>query len=84
MATDPNSTATAPWLIDRREASRLLGVCPNTVSNLQRQGELAPVRIGSRVLFDRRDLLAFIQSRKALAAVSCSRGRTRDQEGGLE
>lgn len=63
----PIDTPTAaPLLVDRREAGRLLGVCPNTVSKLQRRGELIPVRIGCRVLFDRRDLLAFIDARKVV------------------
>jgi hypothetical protein len=58
--------APVPLLVDRRETARLLGVCPNTVSNLQQRGELVPVRIGVRVLFDRRDLIAFIDARKAV------------------
>ncbi len=64
MASDSN--AAPALLVDRREAARLLGVCANTVSNLQRAGELIPVRIGARVLFDRRDLLALIEARKGL------------------
>lgn len=57
----------APLLVDRRETARLLGVCPNTVSNLQRRGELVPVRIGARVLFDIADLHRLIESRKAVS-----------------
>lgn len=57
----------APLLVPRPVAAKWLGVCPNTIGNLQRRGELVPVRIGSRVLFDRRDLLAFIDARKGVA-----------------
>ena len=66
MASNTPS-APAPLLVDRREAARLLGVCPNTVGNLQRAGELVPVRIGARVLFDLRDLRDFIDARKGAA-----------------
>ncbi|MBX3359913.1 MAG: helix-turn-helix domain-containing protein [Phycisphaeraceae bacterium] len=67
MRSDTTTTTTAPLLVDRREAARLLGVCPNTVSNLQRRGDLVPVRIGARVLFDVADLHRYIESRKGAA-----------------
>lgn len=57
-----------PLLVDRREAARLLSVSPNTVSNLQRAGALASVRIGARVLFDVGDLHRLIETRKAVRA----------------
>lgn len=57
----------APMLVDRRETARILCVCPNTITNLQRRGELIPVRIGTRVLFDVADLRRFIESRKGVA-----------------
>ena len=66
-STTTGTDATAPMLVGRREAARLLSVCPNTVTNIQRRGELVPVRIGARVLFDRRDLLAFIETRRGVA-----------------
>jgi excisionase family DNA binding protein len=62
----PNGPGAAPLLVDRRETARLLGVSANTISNIQRRGELVPVRIGSRVLFDRRDVIAFIDARKGV------------------
>lgn len=62
-----NPTTAAPLLLSMRETAHMLSVCTNTIGNLIRRGELVPVRIGARVLFDRRDLLAFIEARKGTA-----------------
>jgi hypothetical protein len=62
----PNIPGAAPFLVDRREAGRLLGVSPGTIDNLRIRGELASVKIAARRLFDRADLLRFIDSRKAV------------------
>lgn len=68
MPSNANTpTTTAPLLVDRREAGRLLGVCGNTIDNLRRRGELPSVKIATRRLFDRRDLIAFIDARKGAA-----------------
>lgn len=56
-----------PLLVDGHESGRLLGVCPNTIDNLRRRGELPSVKIGSRRLFDVADLRRFIEARKAVA-----------------
>ena len=48
-----------PLLVSRKEAAALLGVSHGTMTNLVRAGELAPVRVGVRTLFRRRDLKAF-------------------------
>lgn len=60
-------TTTAPLLVDRREAGRLLGVSPGTIDNLRTRGELPSVKIATRRLFDVADLLRFVESRKAVA-----------------
>jgi excisionase family DNA binding protein len=51
-------------LVSEREAGRLLGVTPRTVYELRRTGEIPAVRIGSRVLYSRDDLAAFIAKRR--------------------
>jgi excisionase family DNA binding protein len=61
-------TKPPPLLIDRAETAALLSVCPRTVDALAKARELEAVRIGRRVLFDRRDIEAFIQRRKGCAA----------------
>lgn len=60
----PVAFRTDPFLVDRREAARLLCVCGNTIGNLVRRGELSSIKIGSRRLFDLSDLRRFIESRK--------------------
>lgn len=54
----------APLLVDRREAARLLGVSPGTIDNLRRRGDVASVKILSRRLFDVHDLRRLIEARK--------------------
>lgn len=68
MATDTNTpTTTAPLLVDRREAGRLLGVSPGTIDNLRTRGELPSVKLLSRRLFDVADLRRYIEARKGVA-----------------
>ncbi len=57
---------TAPLLVDRREAARLLSVSPGTIDNLRNAGELPSVKLLARRLFDVADLRRFIESRKAV------------------
>lgn len=84
MAELPNvpGAAPAPLLVDRREAARLLGVSPNTVSNLQQRGALRPVRIGARVLFDVADLRHFIEAAKAPITAPAALDAPAGPEGG--
>jgi hypothetical protein len=56
-----------PMLVAEREAGRLLGVCPKTVFNLRKAGELTAVKIGTRTLYDVSDLKAFIARQKSAA-----------------
>lgn len=67
MASDANTpTTTAPLLVDRREAGRLLGVSPGTIDNLRTRGELPSVKLLARRLFDVADLRRFIEARKGV------------------
>lgn len=59
------NSAEPRWLLSARDAARALGICPKTLWNLTRpRGDLPCVRIGSRVLYDQRDLLAWIDGQK--------------------
>ena len=50
-------------LIDKREAARLLGISPFSINRIMR--ELPYVRVSPRrVVFDVRDVQAYIESRK--------------------
>lgn len=66
MRSDP-TTGSAPMLVDRREAARLLSVSPGTIDNLRTRGELPSVKVLSRRLFDVADLRRFIEARKGVA-----------------
>jgi len=61
-----NANTTAPLLVDRREAGRLLGVSPGTIDNLRTRGELPSVKLLSRRLFDVADLRWYIEARKGV------------------
>ena len=66
MKTNPmlkgeSSPVVEPWLVDIHTASKLLNVCPRTIRNLTRRGELPVVRIGSSVRYRPQDLTDFIQ-----------------------
>lgn len=63
MLTEHNATS-APLLVDRLEAARLLGVGPTTIDNLRLSGELPSLKIAARRLFDVADIRRFIESRK--------------------
>ncbi|MFN7022270.1 MAG: helix-turn-helix domain-containing protein [Phycisphaerales bacterium] len=60
------SNTNAPLLVDRREAARLLGVSPNTISNLQKRGDLPSVKLLTRRLYDVADLRRYIESRRGV------------------
>jgi excisionase family DNA binding protein len=55
-------------LVDKREAARLLGVSPGTVSNLISRGQLGSIKIGTRRLIERAEILAFIDRNKEVRA----------------
>ena len=52
-----------PLVVDVVVAAKMLGVCPRTVRNLTKRGELPVVRIASRVLYRVEDLTNFVQQR---------------------
>lgn len=66
MASNPTTPTTAPMLVDRREAARLLGVSPGTIDNLRARGELPSVKLLSRRLFDLADLRRYIEAAKGV------------------
>ena len=49
--------------VSTEEAADLLGVCPRTVSNLAKRGELPVIRIAGCVRYSREDLIEFIRQR---------------------
>ncbi len=61
-----NASTTAPLLVDRREAGRLLDVSAGTIDNLRLRGELPSLKIGARRLYDVNDLRRFIDARKGV------------------
>lgn len=61
-------TATPKLLLSSREAARSLGICAKTLWSItQPRGDVPTVRIGTRCLYDPRDLLAWIDARKSAA-----------------
>ena len=57
-----------PLLIDVKEVARLLNVCERTVRTLTKSGELPVVKIASRVLYSRADLIEFVRQRSTREA----------------
>lgn len=53
-----------PWLVDSREAARLLNVSERALWELGVTGKLPRVRVGRSVRFDLADLRNFIDSQK--------------------
>lgn len=67
MASEPtHPRPSAPMLVDRREAGRLLGVSPGTIDNLRTRGELPSVKLLARRLYDVADLRRYIESQKGV------------------
>lgn len=64
--TTLNASTSAPLLVDRREAGRLLCVSPGTIDNLRLAGELPSLKLRGRRLYDVADLRRLIESRKAV------------------
>ena len=63
MSAEPLS----PFLVDEREAARLMGVCAKTLYNLRKGSELPFVSIGTRIMYDPADLRRFIERKKEAA-----------------
>jgi excisionase family DNA binding protein len=53
-----------PLLVDVETAGVLLGVSARTIERMVADGELTPLKIGSRTLIARRDLERLIEERK--------------------
>jgi excisionase family DNA binding protein len=51
-------------LLEKPEVAEQLRVSVKTVERLVAAGDLQPVRIRDRILFDPQDVLAYIESRK--------------------
>jgi excisionase family DNA binding protein len=62
-------SAVESLVVDVKEAAKMLGVCPKTVSNLTKRGELPVIRIAGCVRYSREDLLAFIRASRELGSV---------------
>ena len=63
--TDTDNTASPPrQYLSVPEGARFMGISPWTLRELARKGEVRRIKIGRRVLFDRRDLIEFLESRK--------------------
>lgn len=56
--------AAEPLLVSEREAARLLGISARTMWSIGNRGEIPRVRIAARVLYDSRDLRAYIDRAK--------------------
>jgi len=52
-----------PLTVNIRTAAKMLGICERTIRNLTKSGELPVIRIASRVLYRREDLIEFVQKR---------------------
>ena len=52
-----------PLTVSVKEAAKMLGVCERTVRTLTKNGVLPVIRIASRVLYSREDLIEFVRQR---------------------
>lgn len=64
LSTMANSTSVAERYLSVPEGARFMGISAWTLRELARKGEIKRIKIGRRVLFDRRDLIDFLESRK--------------------
>ncbi len=66
MANEPNdgTNPVVPQMLVAKEVSKILRVCPKTLYTLTAAGEIAVARIGRRVLYDIRDIRAYVESKK--------------------
>jgi len=58
-----NDLSVEPLTVSVKEAAVMLGVCERTVRTLTKSGELPVIRIASRVLYSREDLIDFVRQR---------------------
>ena len=58
-----NDLSVEPLTVSVKEAARMLGVCERTIRTLTKSGELPVIRIASRVLYSREDLIDFVRQR---------------------
>lgn len=54
----PAQPADAPPYVSKREAARLIGVCPSTIDNAARAGKIKRHYVGKSVRFERAQVLA--------------------------
>ena len=54
----------AKMLLSARAASKTLSICERSLWGVTKRGEIPCIRIGRRVLYDPRDLRAWIDSKK--------------------
>ena len=71
IPVQPHGPVEAPKLLSQREAAQAAGVCEKTLFNARRNGELRAVKIGTRVLYDPRDLNVWIERGKTVGS-KCS------------
>ena len=62
--TDPTKTTEGQLLLNARAAAAALSICERMLWQLTKEGRIHCTRIGRRVLYDRRDLVAFIDAQK--------------------
>ena len=56
-----NVVSVEPLTVSVKEAARMLGVCERTVRTLTKSGVLPVIRVASRVLYSREDLIEFVR-----------------------
>lgn len=61
---DDSSPSAPPRLLGREDTASYIGVSVPTLDRMVGRGELTPVPMGGRVLFDRKDLDEMIDARK--------------------
>lgn len=66
------STNPTPLLVSANEASRMLGISSRTLWSMTHAGEIPCVRLRGRVLYDPRDLVAWIDAHKTSAPAPAS------------
>lgn len=62
-----DTPAGAKPLWTKRQTGGVLGVCDKTLHNLEKRGQLKPIRIGTALRYDPADVAAFIESQKGAA-----------------
>lgn len=58
------SVAIEPLVYDIPQAAQALQVCPNTIRNLIRRGELPASKVGDRVMIRRQALATFLDEKR--------------------